>query len=188
MFQQNLILWTLSAPASRDVLAQVLSDRSLNNRTAIAQRVCARFGFFDVFGKTQVSTCTKALSRLEKRGEIALPAPLNGRARGKESRLLSVAVPLPEDVPQTLDEIGDLALEVVDNDAQRALWNTFMHHEHPRGTTTFVGAQVRYLIFSHYAYLAAAEFSASALRLADGSVIRPGAKRSAGPGSTTWCV
>ena len=167
MFQQNQILRTLRASTSRDVLGQVLSDRSLDNRTAIAHRLCERFGFFDVLGRTQVSTCAKALSRLEACGEITLPAPLNSHAKGNSPRLLPAPVAAPEGVPLTLDGIGDWELELVESNAQRALWNTLMHHEHPRGVTKFVGAQVRYLIKSRHGYLAAAGFSASALRLSD---------------------
>ena len=167
MFRQNQILRTLSAPSSRGALGQVLSDRSLDNRTAIAHRVCERFGFFDVLGKTQVATCAKALSKLEARGEIVLPAPLNSHAKGSSPRLLPAPVPAAEGVPLTLDGIEDLALELVETDEQRAVFNTLMHHEHPRGVTTLVGAQVRYLITSAHGYVAAVGFSASALRLAD---------------------
>ena len=189
MFRQNQILRTLSAPSSRGALGQVLSDRSLDNRTAIAHRVCERFGFFDVLGKTQVATCAKALSKLEARGEIVLPAPLNSHAKGSSPRLLPAPVPAAEGVPLTLDGIEDLALELVETDEQRAVFNTLMHHEHPRGVTTLVGAQVRYLITSAHGYVAAVGFSASACRVWQiGSVIWPGAKRSAGPCSTTWCV
>ncbi len=46
------------------------------------------------------------------------------------------------------------------------VWNTLLHFEHPRRTTTFVGAQVRYLIGSAHGYLGAVGFSAAALRLA----------------------
>ncbi len=46
------------------------------------------------------------------------------------------------------------------------VWNTLLHFEHPRRTTTFVGAQVRYLIGSAHDTLGAVGFSAAALRLA----------------------
>ena len=54
----------------------------------------------------------------------------------------------------------------VEDEQQRAVWNTLLHHEHPRGVTTFVGAQLRYLVESTHGYLGAVGFSASALRLA----------------------
>ena len=54
---------------------------------------------------------------------------------------------------------------VVEDEVQRRLWNTLLAAEHPHGTTTFAGCQVRYLIGSAHGWLGAVGFSASALRL-----------------------
>ena len=166
MFEQNQILRTLSAPQGRLRLERVLSDESLHNRTAIARRACADFGFVDAKGRAQVATCAKALLKLEARGEIALPAPLNHHAAQASPRLLKEAVSPPVAMPATLDEVKGLALVNVRTAAQRAVWNTLLHHEHPCGTTSFVGAQLRYLVVSAHGYLGAVGFSAPALRLA----------------------
>ena len=50
--------------------------------------------------------------------------------------------------------------------AERAVWNTLIAREHPHGMTTFAGCQVRYLVGSAHGWLAAAGFSAAALRVA----------------------
>ena len=47
----------------------------------------------------------------------------------------------------------------------RRVWNTLLALEHPHGTTTFAGCQVRYLIGSAHGWMGAVGFSASALRL-----------------------
>ena len=166
MFEQNQILRTLSAPRGRMRLKKRLSDESLPNRTAIARRVCEDFGFVDAKGRAQVATCAKALLKLEARGEITLPAPLNNHAAQASPRLLDEAVAPPVAMPATLGEVEGLAVVRVRTAAQRAVWNTLLHHEHPRGTTTLVGAQLRYLVVSAHGYLGAVGFSAPALRLA----------------------
>ena len=45
------------------------------------------------------------------------------------------------------------------------MWNTLLHFEHPQGTTTFAGCQVRYLVVSAHGVLGAVGFSAAALQL-----------------------
>ncbi len=165
MFEQNQILRTLSAPRGRMRLKKVLSDESLRNRNAIARRTCEDFGFVDAKGRAQVATCAKALLKLEARGEITLPAPLHNYAAQASPRLLDEAVPPPVAMPAILGKVKGLALVRVRTAAQRAVWNTLLHHEHPRGTTTFFGAQLRYLVVSAHGYLGAVGFSAPALRL-----------------------
>ena len=74
---------------------------------------------------------------------------------------------MPEalDVPASLRDIRGLELELVEDDAQRAIWNTLMATEHPQGATKFAGAQLRYLFRSEHGYLGAIGFAASALYL-----------------------
>ena len=43
--------------------------------------------------------------------------------------------------------------------ADRAIWNTLIALEHPRGVTMFAGAQLKYLIHSRHGYLGAVGFS-----------------------------
>ena len=59
----------------------------------------------------------------------------------------------------------ELSLELVETVAQRKLWNSLLHFEHPHGTATFAGCQLRYLVSSRHGVLGAVGFSASALRV-----------------------
>ncbi len=166
MFTQSQVLRTLRAPESQARLPAVLGDAALSTRAAIARRVCELFTFVDACGRLQVSTCARALSKLADRGRIALPAPTNNYAAGAGPRLLAEPVPAPERLPEVVNEVEGLTLVKVTDTDQREIWNTLLHHEHPRGVTTFCGAQVRYLIDSVHGYLGAVGFSAAALRLA----------------------
>ena len=167
MFRQNQVLRTLSDEVqSRARLDDVLADERLKTRTAIARRVCEVFNFVDARGQIQLATCFRALSKLANRGRIALPAPMNNHAAGASPRLLQESVPMPSIFPDAVCEVEGLSLVLVTDGDQRAVWNTLLHQEHPRGTTTFFGAQVRYLVDSSHGYLGALGFSASTLRLA----------------------
>ncbi len=56
--------------------------------------------------------------------------------------------------------VKGLAIALVISRQDRAIWSTLMDREHPRGVTTFAGAQRRYLISSRHGILAAVGFSA----------------------------
>lgn len=166
MFKQSQVLRTLSAPSAGMRLQEVLADQRLRTRTAMARQVCEDFGFVDAKGKPQVGTCITALEKLAKREVIVLPAPQNNHASGASPRRLADAVPQPVDVPTSADRVQEMRVVMVERPEQRIVWNTLMHHEHPGGTTTFFGAQVRYLIDSAHGYLGAAGFAAPTVRLA----------------------
>ena len=153
MFEQSQILRTLSAAHSRMRLDHILTDKSLGNRAAIVRRVCAEFGFLDVRQQLQVAGCAKALSKLADRGCIVLPAPMNTYAAGAGPCLLPVPVPAPHGLPDSVRAVQGLSVRLVTEPAPRAIWNTLLHAEHPRGVTTFCGAQVRYLVHSAHGYL-----------------------------------
>ena len=108
--------------------------------------------------------CRQALEVLETERRIALPAP---RPHGQRPspRCLDAPVPAPVRVPAQVRDVEGLRLVVVEDEAQRRIWNTLLACEHPQGTTTFVGCQVRYLVGSAHGWLGVVGFSASALRL-----------------------
>ena len=74
-------------------------------------------------------------------------------------------MPAPVGVPGEVRDVEGLRLVVVEDEAQRRIWNTLLSEEHPQGTTTFVGCQLRYLVGSAHGWLGAVGFSAAALRL-----------------------
>ena len=74
-------------------------------------------------------------------------------------------MPAPVEVPAQVHDVEGLRLVVVEDEELRRVWNTLLAVEHPHGTTTFVGCQVRYLIGSAHGWLGAAGLSASALHL-----------------------
>ena len=164
MEHQNQILQTLRAPESQARLERIVAQEALNNRAAVGRRVCAEFGFVDARGSAQLAGCLKALNTLHKAGRIALPASRRVGSSPTPQRF-DAPVAAATAVPGTVEAVAGLSLELVAQGGQRRVWNTLLHFEHPQGTTTFAGCQVRYLVVSAHGVLGAVGFSAAALQL-----------------------
>ena len=161
---QSQILQTLRAPQAQARLKPIVAHGACESRAALGREVCAQFGFVDARGSAQLTGCLKALAVLETERAIALPAP-RPHAHRPAPRCLEAPVPAPVEVPAQVRDVDGLRLVVVEEEAQRRIWNTLLAEEHPQGTTTFVGCQLRYLVESAHGWLGAVGFSASALHL-----------------------
>ena len=166
MKTQNLIKRKLSQPESVVVVQQILEDNREAPRSAIAQRVCEHFEFFNAWGRPQKSGCLDALRELERVGRFQLP-PSRRPSPQAGPRRCTEPVEHPHDVPAAAGQIDQLELIRVESETQVRLWNELMIQEHPRGAGPLVGAQIRYLIGSAHGWLGALGFSASALQLKD---------------------
>ncbi|MGH8112959.1 MAG: Druantia anti-phage system protein DruA, partial [Rhodanobacteraceae bacterium] len=165
MQQQSQIKRTLSQPKNL-VRVRTLIDRSpAAHRTALAERVCAKFGFRDARGRVQRAGCLKALRSLAERGELTLPEPRTAPGP-RRVRRLDAPVAAARAVPDEVSALAELTLVVVQDDRQRRLWNELMAREHPRGAGPLVGCQLRYLIGSAHGWLGAIGIGAAALQLA----------------------
>jgi len=148
-----------------DHVRTLLHRTAFRHRTAVAEALCAAFGFTDARGAPQRGSCLKALRELEAAGAVTLPAART-RTGPKVPRRLGAPVPGPEAVPAAVGEVQGLRLELVTTAAQLRLWNELMCREHPRGAGPLVGRQLRYLIGSAHGWLGGLGFGASALQLA----------------------
>ena len=166
MFTQNQISRTLGDAAAQARIAVIFAQESFVSRHAVGRRLCDEFGFFDARGRPQPAGCLKALTALEAGSDrIRLPAPQAAAVRQGPHILEAPVSPVGE-VPNRLAEVGDPEVAAVTWRADRRIWNTLIAHEHPQGITTFAGCQIYYLVRSAHGILAAAGFSAAALRLA----------------------
>ncbi len=111
MVVQNQIKRTLSRELDR--LHAVMRREKFAHRTALANRVCAEFGFHDARGRAQRSGCLKALRELAAGGRIRLPTPRR-RVKHCGPRGLGRAVPEPVGVPATVDGVRELELILVE--------------------------------------------------------------------------
>jgi len=165
MRAQSQIKRTLSEPQGLARVRALMHEAPPAHRTALADRVCAAFGFVDARGRAQRAGCLKALRALERTGELVLPPARTAPGRCRVRRLAHAVAP-PLAVPGDVSELVDLELVLVENEAQRAIWNELMEREHPRGSGPLVGCQLRYLIGSAHGWLGGLGFAAAALQLA----------------------
>ena len=161
---QSQILQTLRAPEFQARLEHIVARGAFESRAALGREVCAQFGFVDAYGRAQLAGCLKALAVLDTAGQITLPQ-LRHHCHRPSPRCLDAPVPAPVEVPAQVRDVEGLRLVVVEDEEQRRVWNTLLAAEHPHGTTTFVGCQIRYLVGSAHGWLGAVGFSASALHL-----------------------
>ena len=160
---------TLSRPDNLARPDNLLSTGDYSSRQQVANLVCTQFDFHDPLGRPRLSSCNAALSQLQAAGHVVLPTREKRGARGRP-RGLDEPVPDPVGVPESVDQIADLHLCRVVDDAQQRLWNELMAREHPQASVFHAGAQVRYLIGSEHGWLGGLGFSASAYALKDRDV------------------
>ena len=164
MNTQSQIKRTLSH--ALEAVRRLVARTAFRHRTAVAEAVCAEFGFYDARGAPQRGGCLKALRELEAGGGVTLPPPAHPASGPKAPRRLGVPVPGPEAVPVDAGAVRGLRLELVTTEAQMRLWNELMGREHPRGAGPLVGRQLRYLIGSAHGWLGGLGVAAAALQLA----------------------
>ncbi len=165
MKKQNQIKRTLTKPESIKKIKNMLDTGGSINRTALADRLCNHFNFFDPGGNKQRSSCIKALRKLEKAGHFTLPRSAMKKMSPKKPRRTGHPVPEPKNVPASAGGIDKLKLIIVKTREEMQIWNELMIRDHPRGAGPLVGRQIRYLIQSEYGWLGGISFSSSALHL-----------------------
>ncbi|MBF0265038.1 MAG: IS4 family transposase [Gammaproteobacteria bacterium] len=167
MKTQNQIKRTLSEETNLLYLKDLLDSKTFPNRAELVKEVCRKFNFYDPKGQAQISGCAKALRILDVAGHIKLPATARKTAVKRSPQRLNTPVSLPVDVPSAVNEIQGLELILVQTTDEIQIWNELMIQEHPLGSGTFVGRQLRYLINSSHGYLGGVGFAAPALQLSD---------------------
>lgn len=165
MWAQSQIKRTLSEPQGLARVRALIRQAPESHRTALADRVCAAFGFIDARGRAQRAGCLKALRALERGGQVALPPARSAPGPRRERRLGSPVAPA-QAVPGEVSQLVDVELVLVEDETHRAVWNELMAREHPRGSGPLVGCQLRYLIGSAHGWLGAFGVAAAALTLA----------------------
>lgn len=166
MLKRRRILQTISQPDAVEFIRNLIYDNPQMNRTEIAASVCDQFGFVDLRDRKQMSSCLKALRNIEAKGLCMLPPPQR-KPGCSTPRRLDDTVPAAQGVPNTVGQIRNLELYLVETEEQIRIWNELMIREHPRGAGPLVGRQLRYLIGSDHGWLGGLGFAASAWQLRD---------------------
>ena len=138
------------------------------NRSELARRACAQFGWVNGAGQPKLMSCRVALLRMERAGLVRLPTPQTRNGNGRRPSLeATAALALPSAPCATpLNQLPGLRLEVVETPAEAALYRQMMERYHYLGHTPLAGAQMRYLIRCQATVLGGMGFGASAWSVA----------------------
>jgi Domain of unknown function (DUF4338)/Transposase DNA-binding len=135
---------------SKHVL-ELLSARAVSEhapiRSLLVREFCRRTNWRNRRGQLCYSSANVALNRLEKQGQVKLPAPMPRSARTGPRQLVDDKEPLPG-VPELGVGLPPITLQLIHGqaDPDHLLWNRLIIHEHPLKAAPLVGAQLRYLL------------------------------------------
>jgi len=150
-----------------EMIKQILESKPSYTRSDLARFLCTKFDFKNAGGDLQLSSCLKSLRDFEQKGLIHLPQLLKVNKKKWEYRRLGHTIPVPTDIPESVDQIEHIALILVEssNHPLMRIHNELICAEHPLKSKRIVGRQLRYLIKSEHGWLGAISFSSSAYRL-----------------------
>ncbi len=123
------------------------------SRTELAHTLCEHWGWFGATGKPQVRACWKLLERLEKEGQLELPAKrkTGGPSSGTPLKLDAAAQQATEPgslVECSLAAVRPVRLEQVKSREATALFNGYVERYHFLGYKRPFGCSLRYFITS----------------------------------------
>lgn len=118
-------------------------------RAELANTVCENLDWVDAKGKNKSRSALELLEKLERWGEIILPAK-KGRGGGKRKEIVfTEATAAPQDIVFTdLGEIEPVQVEPVLEQMQARLWNEYIARYHYLGYKVPFGAHQKYFIVS----------------------------------------
>lgn len=153
-------------PADINKIKSIMAQHPTITRTALSRKVCDALHWFRQNGQRNDMTCRVALNRLEKRGLITLPPPIQFNSNGKWLPQITKASDPGAPINESAGLLAPIRLLVVTPGNKARLWNELIHRYHYMGYKPLAGAQLRYLIYGQPGLLGAISFSASAWTIA----------------------
>lgn len=158
-------------PALITRIESTLVEEPSLSRRALSRRVCQWLEWRGANGRLKEMSARVALKRLERRGELRLPAPQAGVRAAVDAGAAGEGEPISGEargISQSLRALGPVELVLIGDarSAEGQVWRALMQRHHRLGAGPLCGAQLRYLIHSPTAgYLGAVAFSSAAWRV-----------------------
>lgn len=128
------------------VLREVVDSCGLS-RHELAHTICEALGWVRPNGRLKARECYEYLELLEARGLVKLPPRKEQRPRGPTSIHLTEAGRARPRRTGELADVGAVALGLVANAEERALWRELVERYHYLGHKVAFGAHLRYLVW-----------------------------------------
>lgn len=152
--------------ADLDDVRQLIAANPGANRAQLSRMVCDDLAWFRPDGRRKEMSCRVAMLRMQRDGQLTLPAPLKTNCNGRISPT-STSLSEPRDlISDPAGRLGGLLIRVVETKADSRFWNELIERYHYLGYKPLAGAQIRYLVSSGSNLLAVLGFGAAAWALA----------------------
>jgi len=137
------------------------------SRKELIREFCRRTQWRNGKGELCLSSANVCLKRLEQQGLVRLPPPAPRAPRKAKRQLLDDGQPLPPlpKLPRSVEQIPELRVRLIADDAEHRLWNRLICRLHPLKGAPLVGAQLRYLIWAGKELVGAFGFGPAAFYL-----------------------
>jgi hypothetical protein len=152
--------------ADLERIRHLISEEPRKNRAQLSRAVCQQLGWSKPDGGLKEMSCRVAMLRMHRDGLITLPEPRNGNGNGQPYRRVTRATDPGLPIDQSVEQLTDLRLEVVEDRRTSHLWNEYIQRYHYLGYQPLPGAQLRYLAGSQGQILALLGFGAAAWKIA----------------------
>lgn len=148
-----------------DLIKQTISENPTSSRRELSILISQRLDWRQPNGHLKDRACRDVLLRLEQKGIIHLPKPLytltTQTAGVKEVNFI-------EPSKEFLGKPSDFetpVFKIVENSAERRLWNFLVDKYHYKGCSIVVGRHIKYLVYLNQDIIACFAFADAVLQL-----------------------
>jgi hypothetical protein len=151
------------------LIGGLLSTHPEWNRTRLSRELCAHWNWRNALGRPKDMAARTLLLKLERAGQIRLPARQGLPPNARRNRRVQPVSPPVEPIHGTLRDLQPLRLSVAAPGSDDArVFNGLLAHEHYLGHRNTVGENIRYLVRDRLGRpVACALFGAAAWQCAD---------------------
>jgi len=129
-----------------EVLREIVESCGLSHHE-LACTICEAVGWVRPNGRLKARECYEYLGVVESKGLLKLPPRREQRRRGPTSVVLTDAGREQPQREGRLSDVAPVALGLVSNSGDRALWRELVERYHYLGHKVAYGAHLRYLIW-----------------------------------------
>lgn len=130
-----------------DLIKGLIEEQGHRGRTAISKQLCQIWDWRTTNGQYRDILCRDLLRRLEKRGLIELPAPLNTfRKSGYTNKVKKFSEYQGPPITHSLNDFTSIEFFMVRGTPEERLYNRLIHSFHYLGYHQGSGGQLKYLI------------------------------------------
>lgn len=147
-------------------IRRLIDSEPDSNRAGLSRRVCEMFDWRRADGRLKEMSCRVAMLRMARAGLIVLPPPEGSNGNGRIRPRITSASDPREEVSLASEELRAIVLDPVACPKDSSLWNELVQRYHYLGYKPLPGEQLRYLVRSNDAVLAALGFGAAAWKVA----------------------